>query len=162
MDMQTSTHCHQKHSDLCDFLGLKYRWAKSSPESYEVSSAGDRRFSAFNAILVVKNGNTWNIETYYQIITKGYHQQAKDSGIPFKQWWKIGKSKSPLNNKSSRELYVEYLEIWRRWSVANPELFHELSILADGKVLTDKFATTEVNQAHALCDLLNEKYGNFD
>jgi len=53
-----------------------------------------------------------------------------------------------------------YLELWRTFAKLNPHLIYELMIQADGKVLTDQFATTEINQARALADILNEVVEN--
>lgn len=49
-------------------------------------------------------------------------------------------------------------ENWRVWAAANPQLMRQLAHEARefNGVLTDQFATTEINQARALCTLLNE------
>ena len=39
----------------------------------------------------------------------------------------------------------------------NPELEQDLREKAKGKVLTDKFASTDISQARALAEILNEK-----
>lgn len=59
-------------------------------------------------------------------------------------------------SKTEAQLYYEYKQLWKRWCTENPALFKELAILAKGKVLTDKFASTSVSQARALSELLNE------
>jgi hypothetical protein len=146
---------------LGSFIDMPYSWDRKSKNGYEVSSAGDSRFSAFTAkIPNVDDKYPWTIEIYYQIIIKGYINEAINSKIPFNMWWKIGKGKPFNTNHNSQYAYPMYLDLWRKWSDQNPLLIEELAILAEGKVLTDKFASTAINQAHALSDILNEKFGS--
>lgn len=109
-----------------------WTWARYSSKGYEVSSRGDKRFSAFYARL--KDGRT--IEQAYQ--------QAKGSG-------KGRPAKDP-----SFKYWETYLALWQRWAKENPALIRELAILAADRVLTDRFANTENNQARALACILNE------
>lgn len=122
-----------------------FKWGKKF-NGYEVSSRGDRRFSAFNAYL--EDGRT--IEHHYQCDVKGYDVGGKN--------WKLGKGKPPLD--TSKNLWEEYLKLWRRWAKINPDLMEELRAVAKlyGYTLTDMFAKTEVNQAKALATILNEMY----
>lgn len=55
-------------------------------------------------------------------------------------------------------LWYEYKSLWAEWFRANPELVEDLAKAAHGKCLTDMFATSPINQARALCELLNEHY----
>lgn len=127
-------------------------------ETYEVSTAGDKRFSALNATFaegtiidgIDVSGKT--IEYVYQNVIK-----------------KSGKGKAPakdsiLNldgkNLTKEELedfsyYKGYLPLWQEWARQNPALISELKAKSAGKTLTDKFARTKVNQARALTDILN-------
>ena len=127
-------------------------------ETYEVSTAGDKRFSALNATFaegtiidgIDVSGKT--IEYVYQNIIK-----------------KSGKGKAPakdsiLNldgkNLTKEELedfsyHKGYLPLWQEWAKQNPALISELKAKSVGKTLTDKFARTKVNQARALTDILN-------
>src|SRR5574343_71073 len=114
-------------------------------KGYECSSRGDTRFSALFAKL--PDGRT--IEEAYQLDVKGYREQGDD--------WRLGKGKSPLNGKSKSQLYKEYLELWRTWTEHHPEDFEELCRISETHVLTDMFATSEVNQAAALADLINQQ-----
>lgn len=161
MDMSKLTPCPTKPYCLGDFLGMHYNWARSSDNGYEVSSAGDHRFSAFNAVLLSDQDGLWTIENYYQIVVKGYQAEAKASGLPFNEWWRVGKGKKPKIKQTERELYVKYRKLWEVWSINNPILFKELARRSWDKTLTDKFAHGEVNQAHALSDLLNEKFDSY-
>lgn len=123
---------------------MNYTWARKG--GYEVSSKGDKRFSAFYAKL--KDGRT--IEEAYQLDIKGYR---KFGNSPM-----LGKGKPPLDQ--SKDMWLEYLQLWARWADENPALLFELKGIADKHcgILSDMFATTEVNQAHALSYLLSMTY----
>ncbi len=126
----------------------KKEWARYAPEgkqAYEVSSVGDSRFSALNAKL--KDGRT--IEEAYQLDVKGYRQSGND--------WRLGKGKPPLNPISKEELYQAYKALWQEWAKENPQLIQELAEKSKGQVLTDRFANTEISQARALAEILNER-----
>ena len=71
----------------------EFTWARYSPNSYEVSTKGDKRFSALNARL--KDGRT--IEEAYQLDVKGYRQDV--NGVQDTNWRK-GKGKPPINGLS--------------------------------------------------------------
>ena len=121
----------------------KVRWSRYG--GYEVSSRGDSRFSALNATL--PDGRT--IEAHYQCDVKGY--------APGSSNWRLGKGKPPLDR--SVDLYAAYLALWRTWATqCCPHLMDELRLHAEkhGRVLSDRFASTSVNQARALAELLNE------
>lgn len=115
-----------------------FTWSRYG--GYECSTKGDKRFSAFNAIL--PDGLT--IEFFYQTKIKGYHSI------------KSGKGKPPLD--PSMDLWKEYLNLWRIWANNNLPLMRELYFSAKSKncILSDCFASTPVNQAHALSEILNE------
>lgn len=116
----------------------KYSWSRFG--GYEVSTRGDRRFSAFNARLA--DGRT--VEEHYQCDVKGYDPGGRN--------WRLGKGKPPLD--AATDLWSAYLALWREWAAAHPTLMDEL---ATHVVLSDRFASTPVNQAHALSVLLNER-----
>ena len=107
-------------------------WARVSENGYEISTVGDKRFSALNARL--KTGDT--IEQAYQT--------AKGSG----------KGKPSIHKDF--DYWNTYLELWKQWAKENPELIEELKEKSKGKILTDQFATTENNQARALATILKE------
>lgn len=102
-------------------------------------------FSAFNAIM--PDGRS--IEQHYQCDVKGYDPGGHN--------WRLGKGRPPLD--TSKDLWGEYLALWRQWAQHNPRLIEELYDLASnhGAVLSDRFATTPVNQAHALATILNAR-----
>lgn len=122
---------------------MTFDYARFAPKGtgYELSSKGDRRFSALCARL--QDGRT--IEEAYQLDVKGYRAVSND--------WRAGKGKPPLNEV---DLWGEYLALWQLWAQQNPALVSELRSLAQGKVLTDMFASSPVSQARALATILND------
>ena len=121
---------------------VQFTWSRYG--GYEVSSKGDARFSAFNARM--PDGRS--IEQHYQCDVKGYDPGGRN--------WRLGKGKAPLRRV---DLWAEYLALWRTWAKHNAPLMRELRQAAENKggVLSDRFATTHVNQARALSELLNEE-----
>lgn len=138
----------------------KFKWGRTvrGEKSYEVSSKGDKRFSALYATFdegtiidgIDVSGDT--IEYVYQKVIKksGKGQRpATDSKL----------YNAELKTKEEQENYsysYGYLPLWEEWAVQNPDLMEELRDNAEGKTLTDRFANTLVSQARALADLLNK------
>lgn len=122
------------------------QWAKKHPDGYEVSSHGDRRFSALYATM--PDGRT--IEQWYQCDVKGYQPKGTN--------WKLGKGKPPLHELPGDWLWEMYLSLWRLWALQNPDQIQELWDHATNHefILTDMFVTTPINQARALATILNE------
>lgn len=127
------------------------RWLKpivswSRKGGYECSSKGDKRFSAFNAKM--PDGRT--IEQHYQCDIKGYDVGGTN--------WKLGKGKPPKD--TSVDLWTCYLNLWIVWASNNKALVEELRVKASehNNILSDMFATTEVNQARALATILNGEH----
>lgn len=131
-----------------------------SENNYEVSSAGDKRFSALYATFkpgtVIDDVDVSNMsieDVYQNIIKKSGKGQAPS---------KDSKLYNPnLTTKEQREdfsYYNGYLPLWQEWARQNTELIAELAKKAAGKTLTDKFANkTTVSQARALADILNNQ-----
>ena len=113
---------------------------------YECSTQGDRRFSAITARL--DDGRT--IEEHYQCDVKGYDPNGTN--------WRLGKGKPPLD--PTKDLFNEYLKLWWRWAHQNEVWIEELRdhAVAHNHRLSDRFATTPVNQAHALAVILTKIY----
>lgn len=151
-------------SELNDFIkeirkAIPSKWARTAENGYEVSTRGDKRFSALVAIFkkgtvidgVDVGGRT--IEDVYQSVIKKSRKgqaPAKDSRL----------YNEALKTKEEREdfSYTEgYLPLWQEWARQNPELIDELRIKAKGKTLTDQFANTRVSQARALAEILNSQ-----
>lgn len=124
-----------------------FTWTRFG-HGYECSSKGDKRFSAFNARL--PGGRT--IEEVYQCDIKGYDPGGTN--------WRLGKGKPPLD--TTVDLWDAYLELWWKWASVNSQLMDELRqlALAHNGSLRDCFASTPVNQAHALSIVLNRLYPN--
>jgi hypothetical protein len=121
-------------------------WARKHTPGYEVSSAGDKRFSAFSAMM--PDGRS--IEHWYQCDVKGFDPGGTN--------WRLGKGKPPLIDYPGNELYQMYLSLWKLWAIRHPSLIIELSQIVPrhGNMLTDCFASTPINQARALAQILNE------
>lgn len=121
-------------------------WKRYS--GYEVSTHGDKRFSAFNAIM--PDGRS--IECHYQCDVKGYDVGGRN--------WRLGKGKRPLTKLSYDMCWQEYLKLWETWASNNMELMRELEVLASkhNNTLSDKFANTYINQARALAVVLNKLF----
>lgn len=120
-----------------------YNWSRFG--GYEVSTKGDRRFSALNAVM--NDGRT--LEMHYQCDTKGYQPGGTN--------WRLGKGKPPLNPETNT--LEAYIDLWRIWAHHNLPLMRELYRAlqkAGTNTLSDRFATTPVNQAHALAVVLTE------
>lgn len=122
---------------------MKFTWARFG--GHECSSKGDMRFSAMFARM--PDGRT--IEMHYQCDIKGYQPGGRD--------WKLGKGKPPLD--TTVDLWGAYLTLWRVWAETHVDLMRELYWTAsDTGILSDRFATTPINQAHALSTVLNEMF----
>ena len=127
---------------------MRYTWKRW--KGYEVSSKGDWRFSAFHARL--PDGRS--IEQHYQCDVKGYDPGGTN--------WRLGKGQPPLDETT--DLWEAYLSLWKKWADANPKLIDELRRMAGlhNGVLADRFASTDVNQARALAEILNERFGGVE
>lgn len=121
-----------------------WTWAKHHDNGFEVSSAGNTTYSPLFARL--RDGRT--IEEAYQLDVKGYRARGYTN-------WREVKGKPSLVNVG---LWGAYLDLWRRWARENPEAIERLAVRSRGCVLTDRHATSGINQAHALARILNDLY----
>lgn len=121
----------------------EFTWSRYG--GYECSTKGDKNFSAFCAIL--SDGRS--IEEHYQCDIKGYQPGGKN--------WKLGKGKPALNDTTN--LWLEYLKLWVIWSRINPDKIEFLTTKAieHNYILSDRFATSPINQARALSVILNKR-----
>lgn len=124
---------------------MMYSWSRYG--GYEVSTAGDKRFSALIATL--SDGRT--IEDHYQCDIKGYRT------------WREGKGKPPIGTIRLNALWSAYLSLWEQWADKNNPLLVELASKAQNHncVLSDQFATSKINQANALSTILNLRVVGF-
>jgi hypothetical protein len=124
----------------------KFTWSRFG--GYECSSKGDIRFSAMYASL--PDGRT--IEMHYQLDHggKGFQPGGTD--------WRIGKGKLAINGNTREQLWCFYKGLWQTWASNNMHLMRQLFRHAriNGNTLSDRFATTEINQARALAEILTE------
>ncbi len=113
---------------------------------YECSSIGDTRFSAFYAMM--PDGRS--IEHHYQCDVKGYDPGGTN--------WRLAKGRAAKDGKTHHQLWSEYLLLWKTWAADNLPLLKELyqKALEHHGILSDFFASTEINQANALAHILNE------
>ena len=156
-------------------IPVVYHWSREAKNGFEVSSAGDqlgKMFSALNATL--KDGRT--VEEAYQLDVKGYRETFDKwlaagnttymyNGRTYdmrnrKNHWVFGKGKSPVVAISKQESIERYTNLWKQFAQENPSLMIQLMKAANGKTLTDKFASTDVSQAHSLSIILNEALVN--
>jgi hypothetical protein len=114
-------------------------WARYAANGYEVSSRGDRRFSALYARL--RDGRT--IEQAYQLDVKGYRSLGATD-------WRVGKGRPPVVSMTRDALWTAYLALWQQWASENPAAIADLRQKASDRVLTDRFASTPISQARAL------------
>ena len=138
----------------------KFTWSRYSngEENYEVSSRGDRRFSALyakfedNTIIDGVDVSGMTIEDVYQFVIK----KSKKGQAPSKDSKLYNESLKTNEDRENFSYTKGYLPLWQEWARQHPELINELRIKAKGKVLTDQFANTRVSQARALADILND------
>lgn len=123
---------------------VTYTWSRTDPNGYECSSIYDRRFSAFYARL--EDGRT--IEQHYQCDIKGYDVGGTN--------WKAGKGNPPLVDISYDEQWKQYKQLWVKYFELNPELLMVIRI-SGRTTMTDSFATSDLNQARAIAEILNER-----
>lgn len=139
-------------------------WARYSNNGYELSSAGDSRFSALKArfkegtVLFGHDVGGRTIESVYQHGVKQgdwVTDNNNKTGAP--------KSKEIITGGTEDDSYAQgYLPLWQEWAKQNPELIEDLREKAEGKILTDKFAKTKVSQARAFADILNSATSDAD
>lgn len=110
-------------------------WSNRAGSGYEVSSQGDKRFSALYARL--PDGRT--IEDAWGQ-AKGYADGRSAKGKP---------ALAP-----GLDYWGTYKGLWEQWATANPGLIDELAEASQGQPLVDRFARTENNQARALAEIL--------
>lgn len=127
--------------------GPKWKYAQFADHNYEVSSAGDTRFSPLFAHL--HDGRT--IEEAYQLDVKGWR------GHPG-MTWRLAKGKPPVTPCKPELLFAQYVALWRMWADENEVILAQLAMLAKGRTLTDRFGHGPITQAHALAYLLDERH----
>ena len=124
---------------------------------YEVSSAGDKRFSALYATF--KPGtNIFGQDVSNRTIESVYQHGVKQGDWITNNNYKTGRpmSKAIITGNTEDDSYAQgYLPLWQEWAKQNPDLIEDLRTKSKGMQLNDKFARTRVSQARALTDILN-------
>ena len=126
-------------------ITYKYKWSrvvKRGEPYYECSSKGNKEYSAIYAKI-----DNRSIEEIYQLDIKGYRGLVDH--------WSEAKGKPPLRDISEDELFLEYVELWRRYFKEHPELLEKIKKEAYSKTITDMFGITPINQARAIAYILN-------
>lgn len=139
-------------------------WARVARGGYEVSSAGDARFSALNATFaqgtllgdVDISGRT--IEDVYQNVIKrsGKGLPPASDSILYNPDLKTDQERQDFSYENG------YLPLWSIWADQNRALVAELARVSRGQTLTDRFAATAVSQARALSEIIRGTRAYFD
>ena len=144
-----------------------FRSARSG-EGYEVSSKGDKRFSALYAtfkegtVIFGHDVSGQTIESVYQHGVKQGDWETIDA-VGVKNGTGAPKSKEIITGNTEKDSYDQgYLPLWREWASQNPELMQELfeKAIENSGTLKDKFASTYSSQARALAEILNDQVNN--
>lgn len=137
----------------------QFEYARNSKgrPNYEVSSRGDKRFSAMTATFAPGTtlfGHDVSGRTIESVYQHGVKQgdwvtnNNSKTGVP--------KDETIITGNTEDDSYRQgYLPLWQEWAKQNPQLIEELRQKAQGRVITDMFASTAVSQARALADILN-------
>jgi len=152
-----------KNKRLSNIPQNNFSWARYNKNNYEVSSKGDSRFSAKYAtfkqgtVLFGHDVGGRTIESVYQHGVKQNDwitNNNNKTGAP--------KSNEIIKGNTEEDSYRDgYLPLWKEWARQNPDLISDLQTKAEGKVLTDQYASTMVSQARALAEILNRlSYSN--
>ena len=142
-------------------IDTRAEWTVPKSKTLEVSSAGDKRFSALYATFKSGAYAGRTIEDVYQNTLKMSGKgraPAKES--PLHRERASDETLEQYKKRVEEVSFKAYKQLWSDWLVENPELANELSFLVQqGVKLTDKFAGTAVNQARALTELVSRKPG---
>lgn len=123
-------------------MSQKFIWARFSQERHiECSSRGVKALSAMYCRM--DDGRT--IEQHYQCDVKGYDIGGTN--------WRLGKGRQPKTTMTRMEQYEKYKALWKEYL---PNTMLDELIKQPVRILTDSFAISEINQAAAIADILNE------
>ena len=125
--------------------------ALAADAKYEVSSAGDKRFSAGWAEI---DGRT--IEDIYQVDIKG-GVKTGPGRFAYSTKGNPPAPDSPAASMTPEQQYESYKALWRRFFDQNPNMLDEIAEKSKGKIITDVHGSGEVNQARAIHDILVER-----
>ena len=156
----TSSELNKFKNDKRQSEATTLGWGKYAKNSYEVSTAGDKRFSALNAtfkegteIAGTDVGGKTIEEVYQKVIKKSEKGKA-----PSKDSILYNEKLSDKNELENFSYEKGYKPLWEVWASQNEDLMQELAQKSKGKILTDKFANTQVSQARALSEIIEKSY----
>lgn len=139
-------------------------WARVARGGYEVSSAGDARFSALNATFA-QGTRLGDVDISGRTIEDVYQNVVKRSGKGLPPASDSILYNPELRTDEERQDYSYengYLPLWSIWADQNPALVAELARVSRGQTLTDRFAATAVSQARALSEIIRGTRAYFD
>ena len=125
--------------------------------TYEVSTKGDKRFSALTARM--SDGMT--IEEKYMLEVKGYMVQVDEVDIDMALKLRVGdpkrydtlvrpfKGKPNIMGKTQEQVNIEYDLLWEKWAAENPDLIDDLAKKSKGKKLIDSYARNPATPSQA-------------
>ena len=72
--------------------------------------------------------------------------------------WKLGKGKPPAYGLDPKTQWEMYFNLWKVWAMTHKDLIVDLhsKAVSQGGILSDRFANSDINQARALAQILNE------
>lgn len=123
------------------------KWSgTSSLGGYEISPAGDVRFTSLAAVMPDKR----SLEAWYQCDLKGYDVGGTQIAL--------GKGQEPRIPYKEGQLEQLYNSLWRIWAIHNIPLVKELhkKAVTHGHLLTDEHAGNRMSQAKALAEIIND------
>lgn len=138
-------------------------WARYDADGYEVSTGGDRRFSALVAKFA-DGTHLGDVDISGMTVEEVYQHIVKRSGKGLPPAEDSILHNPALHTDGEREDYSYengYLPLWTMWARQNPRLVSELRRKSAGRPLTDKFASTSVTQARALADIIRGNGAEF-
>lgn len=140
------------------------QWARVARGGYEVSSAGDSRFSAMNATFA-QGTRLGDVDISGRTIEDVYQNVVKRSGKGLPPASDSILYNPELRSDEERQDYSYengYLPLWSIWADQNRALVAELERVSRGRTLTDRFASTAVSQARALSEIIRGTRAYFD
>lgn len=131
-----------------------------SPENIKASIAKLYDYARNNPDLrfkvAYKNTSNASLNGYtgYELMYMFHEVDNRPSNIIFSEEWAKAGILMPISRETQ---WKEYKALWERYLDENPDLEADLIRKSLGKELTDMFASSDINQARALAELLTER-----
>lgn len=102
-----------------------------------------------------KNTDSTSLNGYtgYEMIDMFESVSDRPSNLIFSEEWVDTGKLTPISRETQ---WKEYKALWERYLDENPKYEIDLILESRGKALTDVFATSDINQARALSEIINE------